>query len=123
MNPPPPRSVPVPAQPIPLIERAIARQQLPTIRDTDVADRTGKPWKRGGERQRYALSARGEQHGHSLVLADPGRIVIASIQDVRRKDYIETIVRQRPFECLQRNLQQQCLSSRIGNNSLFDPVA
>ncbi len=106
-----------------LVEAAVAAELPPAVRGADIADRAGLPRHRAGERERDALPAGGEQHGRALVVADPGGIVRARIDEVRREQREQAVVGDVADQRLEGHLLDQHLAARIGDDLLLDAPA
>ena len=106
-----------------LFQLAVAAELLPAIGGADIADRTRLPRHRAGERQRLAAPAGGEQHRRALVLTDPAGVVRPGIDEMRRQQGKQAILRDVADQRLEGHLLDQHLATRIGEDLLLDAPA
>lgn len=97
------------------------RQILPTIRAADEADRAGAPRHRASERESIAAAAR-EQHVVPFIGAEPGVVIGAAIDEMRRQQREQAIVA-RTVERVEDDTLQHDVAVRVRNDRLRDPIA
>lgn len=103
------------------VESAVTTELLPAVGDTDIAGRACSPRQRRGERQANATS-RCKQDRPSLVVADPGGVGHAGVDQMRRQQRVDAVVGVCAAQRREADFLQQNRMFRIRNDALFDPV-
>ena len=100
----------------------VCGQVLPAIRHPDEPGRPHQPVRRTGQRQGAAL-AFSEQHGPTLVLTDPRRVVAAAVGQMRCEQNVKAIVARRALQRHEARALQHDRPRRVGQDLLFDAIA
>jgi hypothetical protein len=64
----------------------------------------------------------GEEHGDTLIIADPRVVAVSLVSDVRRRQGEQAVVAQRAAERLEPDPLQQHLALGVAHHRLLDPV-
>src|SRR6185369_13354423 len=98
------------------------RDDLPPIRDANVAYRHARPGNRARERQRVTVSLR-EEHREALVVSHPGIISRAEVREMGSQQGVKMVVRQCSLQRFEGDFLQHRITEWIADDFLNNSVS